>query len=116
MKAFELAWEVGVVLSSGETHRELREVVFRDKFSRIPVEQRAYVLRRFEALASRVPASATVTDCRDPKDDKFLALALDGRADVILSGDPDLLVLHPWRGVDILDPADFLARYGERAG
>ena len=40
--------------------------------------------------------------------DKFLALALDGRAETIVTGDEDLLVLHPWRGVRIVRPAAFL--------
>jgi uncharacterized protein len=48
-----------------------------------------------------------VTDCRDPKDDKYLELALAAGAET--SGDDDLLVLHPWRSVRILRPADYLA-------
>ena len=48
--------------------------------------------------------------CRDPKDDKFLEVAVHGRAELILTGDTDLLVLHPFRGIAILTPADYLAR------
>lgn len=51
-----------------------------------------------------------VTECRDPKDNKFLEAALAGEADIIVTGDDDLLVLHPFEGVDILRPAEFLAR------
>lgn len=51
-----------------------------------------------------------VTICRDPKDNKFLEAALAGEADSIVTGDDDLLVLHPFEGVDILRPAEFLAR------
>jgi uncharacterized protein len=51
-----------------------------------------------------------VTECRDPKDDKFLELALDGKAEVLVTGDSDLLCMHPWRGIAILSPADYLAR------
>jgi predicted nucleic acid-binding protein len=50
-----------------------------------------------------------VTDCRDPKDDKYLELALAAGAETIVSSDDDLLVLHPWRSVRILRPADYLA-------
>ncbi len=46
--------------------------------------------------------------CRDPKDDKFLEVAVAGEADVIVSGDEDLLVLNPFRGIPILPPAEFL--------
>jgi putative PIN family toxin of toxin-antitoxin system len=52
----------------------------------------------------------TVTTCRDPKDNKFLEAALAGDADAIATGDDDLLVLHPFEGIDILRPAELLAR------
>jgi predicted nucleic acid-binding protein len=51
-----------------------------------------------------------VRECRDPKDDEFLEVALNGRADLILTGDADLLAMHPWRGVAILSPTDYLKR------
>ncbi len=50
--------------------------------------------------------------CRHPKDDKFLELAVDGHADVIITGDKDLLALHPFEGIDILRPLDYLDRLG----
>ncbi len=46
--------------------------------------------------------------CRDPKDDKFIACAVDGNADYIVSGDADLLVLAEYRGVRIVQPAEFV--------
>jgi len=49
-----------------------------------------------------------VRECRDPKDDKFLEVALNGRADVIVTGDADLLGMHPWREIAILSPVDYL--------
>jgi uncharacterized protein len=51
-----------------------------------------------------------IAACRDPKDDKFLEAAVAGQADVIVSGDEDLLVLHPFEGIPIIAPADFLRR------
>jgi uncharacterized protein len=53
--------------------------------------------------------SEHVAACRDPKDDKYLELARAAGAAFIVSGDDDLLVLHPWRGVSILSPAAYLA-------
>ena len=50
-----------------------------------------------------------ITACRDPKDDKFLTLAVAANADYIVTGDDDLLVLHPFRGIQIIKPAEFLA-------
>lgn len=51
---------------------------------------------------------APITACRDPKDDKFLELAVSGRATHIISGDTDLLTLNPFRGIAILPPRAFL--------
>jgi predicted nucleic acid-binding protein len=47
---------------------------------------------------------------RDPKDDKFLEAAVNGRASVLVTGDRDLLDLNPFRGVAIVTPADYLTR------
>jgi predicted nucleic acid-binding protein len=49
-----------------------------------------------------------IRECRDPKDDKFLEVALNGKADLIITGDADLLTLHPWREIAILSPANYL--------
>ena len=57
--------------------------------------------------------TAEVSACRDPKDDKFLELALSGAATHLISGDDDLLAPHPFRRVAILSPHDFVA---ERTG
>jgi len=57
-----------------------------------------------------VPIVHSVRECHDPKDDKFLEVAINGTAELILTGDADLLALHPWRGVAILSPAKYLER------
>jgi uncharacterized protein len=57
-----------------------------------------------------VPVIQIVRECRDPKDDKFLEVALNGRAGVIITGDADLLGMHPWRGIEILSSAEYLER------
>jgi len=61
---------------------------------------------RYRALF--IESVIPLSPCRDPKDDKFLALALTGKADFILTGDDDLLSLHPFRGIDILNPRQYL--------
>jgi putative PIN family toxin of toxin-antitoxin system len=58
----------------------------------------------------KVTAPPSGTMCRDPKDDKFLEAALVAKADCIVSGDADLLVLNPFEEIPILRPAEFLAR------
>jgi putative PIN family toxin of toxin-antitoxin system len=57
--------------------------------------------------AQLVEITAAIADCRDPKDNKFLELAVSGQASHILTGDADLLALHPFRGLSILTPRDF---------
>jgi putative PIN family toxin of toxin-antitoxin system len=59
---------------------------------------------------STTDESNVFPQCRDPKDDQFLALALACEANVLVSSDADLLVLHPWREVPIVTPGDFLNR------
>ena len=49
-----------------------------------------------------------ITECADPKDDKFLALALAVNAELILASEAHLTQMHPWRGIPILPPAAFL--------
>lgn len=49
--------------------------------------------------------------CRDANDNFILALALAAQADAIVSSDNDLLVLHPWREIPILNPAEFMAQF-----
>lgn len=51
---------------------------------------------------------ASIRVCRDPDDNKFLEIAVDGHADYIVSGDSHLLSLNPFRGIPIIKPAEFL--------
>ena len=62
------------------------------------------------AFADRIPITRVIQVCRDPKDDKFLELAVNGAAQLIITGDADLLALHPFRRTEILTPARYLAR------
>jgi putative PIN family toxin of toxin-antitoxin system len=68
---------------------------------------------RLLALATLVEITETVTGCRDADDDKFLGLAVNGEADVIVRGDADLLALDRFRGIPIITLAAFL--YGSAA-
>ena len=99
------------LILSQEVEDEDREVIFRPKFDRfVSVERRQKILDIVVFAAERVAPNDAVRECRDPKDDKYLALAFAGRADVIVSSDVrHLLSMHPWRGISILSPAGFLA-------
>jgi uncharacterized protein len=95
---------------SEETLRELAETLARPKFDPYvsrPDRQRFFEL--FARVAEWVPITTTIRRCRDPKDDKFLELAVDGNADWIITGDKDLLELSPFELTSILTPAAALA-------
>jgi putative PIN family toxin of toxin-antitoxin system len=64
-------------------------------------------LRRIFAAAELVTITERITACRDPDDDKFLELAVNGNADAIVSGDVDLLALDTFRGIPIITSAAF---------
>ncbi|MGD0482307.1 MAG: putative toxin-antitoxin system toxin component, PIN family [Terracidiphilus sp.] len=101
----------GIVLSSDATRLELIQAMSRGRFDRYierGIRQRltAQYLNATELIGIPAPIRA----CRDPRDDKFLEVAVHGRADAIVTGDSDLLALHPFRGIEILTPADYLAR------
>jgi len=109
--AIRRAEDTGILLVSDATMNELADVLARPKFDRyISLEDRRQFLRLLGRVAESVPIVYPVQECRDPKDDKFLEVAINGKADVILTGDRDLLVLHPWRAVAILSPRNYLKR------
>ncbi|MFN0048625.1 MAG: putative toxin-antitoxin system toxin component, PIN family [Cytophagales bacterium] len=99
----------GVFLKSFQTNAELIEVINRPKFRAISSDIKAQILDILDLNSETIFTVSDILICRDPKDDMFLNLAIDGKADVIISRDPDLLVLHPFQGISILNPADFLA-------
>jgi uncharacterized protein len=101
----------GIVLVSQATMAELADVLSQAKFDRyVTVEQRVQFIRLIANIAEFVPIVQAVRECRDPKGDKFLEVALNGRADAIITGDKHLLAMNPWRGIAILSPHDYLNR------
>lgn len=109
-QCLEYALEQGTLLLSEATRGELLDVLYRPRLQRYVVEsEREGVLGWIALQSEPVEVAKRIVACRDPKDDKFLSLALAGAASVIVSGDEDLLVLHPFRGIPILTPAAFLA-------
>lgn len=99
------------VLASRDTLRELMEKWLAPRFDRyVPRSRREALLERLAPNVELVEIVQQVRACRDPKDDKFLEVAVNGEADVLVSGDQDLLVPHPFRATDIVTPADYLGR------
>ena len=110
-QALRWALQHGEVLMSLALLQELEEVLRREKLQRYVSSARREEF--LEALIERAvflePAEA-IRACRDPKDDKVLELAIAGKAQLIVSGDQDLLTLSPFRGVEVLRPEEFLGR------
>ena len=111
-RAFDLAGQLGKLLLSEATLDELDQVLRRRKFDKyISERDRLEFLVAMVNQAEVVPITLQVAECRDPLDNKFLELALSGHAGQIVTGDADLLVLHPFRGVDVLSPAESLEKF-----
>lgn len=108
-RAVDHAMALGVPLVSDDTLAELAEVLSRPRFDRyVSVADRQRFVALLGGVARRVAITHRVQACRDPRDDKFLHVALNGEAEAIVTGDNDLLVLDPFHGVRILSPAAFL--------
>src|ERR1700745_2618786 len=104
------AEEINVFALSAAVDGEIAGVLNRPRFARaIPLARRERVLEILRHAAVWFEPTARISDCRDPKDNKYLELALAAGAEMIVSGDDDLLVLDPLRGVHGLLPADYLA-------
>jgi putative PIN family toxin of toxin-antitoxin system len=107
---------VDVAITQGQlvaTHASLRELTAKllsPKFDRyVSQERRELLLLRLAPLVEIVEVLQEIRQCRDPDDDKFLEAAVNGRADVLVSGDRDLLSLHPFRGIAVMAPSDYVA-------
>jgi putative PIN family toxin of toxin-antitoxin system len=98
------------LFTSADLLLELDEVLHRTKFAkRVHATGRTVtqILRDYKTLATSVkPHILKQQICRDADDDAVLACALAARADIIVSGDKDLLALHPFRDIPILSPAN----------
>lgn len=115
-RVFETAKQEHHLFFSEETLAELQEVISRKKFDRYFIgndtNRREEFLSDYRATAQLVEVTETATECRDADDNKFLALALSVGADMIVSGDSDLLVLNPYKGIRILT----IGQYEEENG
>ncbi len=72
-------------------------------------EKESYdLILAYKEIVEWIPIIEHVQICRDPKDDKFLDLAINGKAEYIITGDQDLLVLHPFKDTKILPHSEFI--------
>jgi uncharacterized protein len=111
-RAIELAEKQGIILYSEATLNELEQVLNRKKFNKyLSLEDRQLFLFKFISSSQLVSITENITVCRDEKDNKFLELAVSGNANIIVTGDMDLLVLNPFQSVEIVTPDMFIDRY-----
>lgn len=107
-----LAVEHFVIAQNQETWHELETRIARPKFD--PYFGDAGRLRHLVQIAQsiqRFEASTAVSVSRDKTDDKFIGLAIDSGAGILISGDPDLKDVMSYKGVEILSPAQFFERF-----
>jgi conserved hypothetical protein TIGR00305 len=102
------------LLYAEEMLDELVEVITRDKIWKryeLTEETVNTFVNSIVEHGEKVEVVTVLDVCRDPDDNILLALALDGKADYIVSGDKDLLELTPFQGIPIVAPAEFLAMF-----
>jgi putative PIN family toxin of toxin-antitoxin system len=108
-RAVAKVWREAISLVSRPTMEELRAVLRRPKFAAyVRPETIDPYLAQIWGLSVHIFNPRPIHACRDPRDDKFLEVAVHGLANAIVTGDSDLLALHPFRGIEILTPADYL--------
>ena len=111
-RAIELAEKQGIILYSQPTLNELEQVLNRKKFNKyLSLEDRQLFLLKFISSSQLVSITENIRVCRDEKDNKFLELAVSGNANVIVTGDMDLLVLSPFQAVEIVTPDMLIDRF-----
>jgi len=108
-QAYNKAFDAGMLVYSVATFDEFAETFIRLRFEKyLALEQRLAAIKEFRAKAFLINVDISITDCRDPKDNKFLELAVTSNASCIITGDKDLLELNPFRGIPVLNAAGFL--------
>ncbi|MBC8248193.1 MAG: putative toxin-antitoxin system toxin component, PIN family [Anaerolineales bacterium] len=104
-------WRAGTftLLSSPATRAELADVLARPAIRQLAVAPLDELVRGLERFSEHVPGLLGLSGaCRDPKDDKFLACAVEGGAHYLVSSDDDLLDMRRYQDVAIVNPGQFV--------
>ena len=97
-----------LLLTSLALIEEFKEVALRPRFGFTKEEIDDFIDALLEVSELVVPVQRITGICRDPDDERLLEAAVEGKADYIVSGDKDLLVLKSFRGVKIVTAAELL--------
>jgi uncharacterized protein len=107
-----LAVEHFLIAQNQHTWHELETRITRPKFDRYFGDSgRMEHLVKIAQSMQHFEVTAEVSVSRDTTDDKFIALAIDAGAGILISGDPDLKEVRMHRGVEILSPSHFFERF-----
>ncbi|WYL95953.2 MAG: putative toxin-antitoxin system toxin component, PIN family [Gloeotrichia echinulata IR180] len=108
-QALDKARHQGTILMSQSIWQEIIEVLTRPKFEKyVTAIERDLFLGWLTESVNFIEISKTIVACRDAKDDKILELAVNGDAELIVSGDEDLLILNPFQQIAIVTVRQFL--------
>ena len=111
-QALDRAIETGIIAMSPSVLSEIKEVIYRTKFNKYLSDlQRTGFINRIERDVKTFEIKETIKACRDPKDDKYLDLAVTCNASCIITGDKDLLILNPFNDIPIITPAEFIKAF-----
>jgi putative PIN family toxin of toxin-antitoxin system len=112
-KVIRFLEEKHVLLASESTMEEFSKTILKAKFDKYfnPLDTRMEIISRYAGKVEWIKPVHIIRICRDVKDNQYLELALSGNADCIITGDPDLLVLHPFENISIISPKEFLDRF-----
>jgi len=111
--ALDIAIEYFDIVASKESLDELLDVLKRPKFDKyLSYDSRMEDLRDYISITKKIPVTLEVFDCKDPKDNKFLALAREANALLIVSGDKqDILSMNPYFSIHIIGVREFIETY-----
>jgi putative PIN family toxin of toxin-antitoxin system len=105
------ARSLGNLLFSEATFQELQTTLSRSKFDRyVSLQVRSEFIFRLRLESELVEIVERIDLCRDEKDNKFLEVAINGKAEYLITGDNDLLVLRPFKDVKIMTINEFLGK------
>lgn len=112
-KALLKAINLGILAISNLTLAEFVEVLFREKFDSYFKNdgERWEIIDEIYLGSEFFVPNVSIRACRDPKDDKYLELTVSVQADCIVTGDKNLLVLHLFRSIPIMNASDFLENF-----
>ena len=112
-RAVRKALSLHTVLRSLPTTSELEITLSKRKFDRYfrDTYEREFFIHAYRKHTQLITINHQVSVCRDSSDNMFLELALSGKADVVITSDPDLLVLHTFQNIPIISPKEFLEKF-----